>query len=61
MEIKRPPGSFPYPMDPMMVFGSYDGLPLPRGSFLPLPHRSYDGLPLYLMDPMMVFLTLWIL
>ena len=42
-----------------MVFGSYDGLPLPRGSFLPLPHRSYDGLPLYLMDPMMVFLTLW--
>ena len=27
---------FPYPMDPMMVFGSYDGLPLPYG--------SYDGL-----------------
>ena len=59
------PGSFPYPMDPMMVFGSYDGLPLPCGSYydsLPLPYRSYDGLPLYLMDglpypmdPVMVF------
>ena len=32
----------------MMVFGSYDGLPLPYGSYdgLPLPCGSYDGLPL---------------